>query len=117
MRPIDWTPGKYQELQLGHTKLVYLRMEPPYEHLVELVSVRTPVAKRRQGSAREALSFFLNAAAREGLSVTLCASPLDKRTKISKLVSFYQSLGFVLTGRSCNMAGDPEMEYRADDRV
>lgn len=75
----------------------------------EVISVRTPQAKRGGGSARRALEIFLAEADKRGVSVKLQASPLDKKTHLDKLVRFYQSLGFELTGRKINAVGDPEM--------
>lgn len=75
----------------------------------EIISVRTPQAKRGKGSARQALAKFIEEADARGLTVKLQASPLDKKTNLGKLVEFYKSLGFVLTGKTINPAGDPEM--------
>ena len=71
--------------------------------------MRTPQAKRGKGSARAALSQFLQEADARGLSVKLQASALDKKTSTAKLVKFYQSLGFKPTGRTINALGEPEM--------
>lgn len=75
----------------------------------EIISVRTPVAKRGEGSARAALAEFLREADELGLQVKLQASALDKKTSTAKLVAFYKSLGFELTGVKINAVGDPEM--------
>ncbi|MFW9595149.1 MAG: LPD38 domain-containing protein [Macromonas sp.] len=75
----------------------------------EIISVRTPAAKRGAGSARTALTEFLREADGRGLQVKLQASALDKKTSTGKLVAFYKSLGFELTGVKINAAGDPEM--------
>lgn len=102
------TPG-IQQVKVGDTALVYsVHLEPtPY---VGLASVRTPAAKRGAGSARAALLQFLAATDAAGLPVTLIASPLDRSTQVDKLVSFYRSLGFLLSGQRGNPAGDPVME-------
>ena len=75
----------------------------------EIISVRTPAAKRGAGSARAALTEFLREADGRGLQVKLQASALDKKTSTGKLVAFYKSLGFELTGVKINAVGDPEM--------
>jgi hypothetical protein len=77
---------------------------------VEISSVRTPAHKRGRGSARAALTAFLHRVDQElGLPVVLGASPLDKRTRLDRLVAFYQSLGFELTGVKINGLGHPEL--------
>lgn len=106
---IDWTSEKYQELTVGHSKLVFRIQLSSRE--IELVSLRTPQKNRGQGSAREALLGFLAETSLRGFSVWLCASPLDKRTNLARLVRFYQSCGFEFTGKACNMAGDPILRH------
>jgi len=49
------------------------------------------------------------AADRAGFELSIWASPLNKRTKLARLVRFYQSLGFRLTGKVINQAGEPEL--------
>lgn len=80
---------------------------------VEIISLRTPVRHRNKGSARKAMSMLLGEIDRHGMAATLAASSLDRRTRQHRLVSFYQSLGFELTGTSINMAGDPVMHRAA----
>ncbi|WP_288073986.1 PLxRFG domain-containing protein [Pseudomonas sp.] len=75
----------------------------------EIISVRTPAVKRGAGSARAAMTEFLQEADARGLQVKLQASALDKKTSTAKLVAFYKSLGFELTGVKINAVGDPEM--------
>jgi predicted GNAT family acetyltransferase len=77
---------------------------------LKIYSVRTPQAKRGKGSARKAMEQFLQQADREGKTVYLDASALDKKTSTAKLVKFYESLGFVLTGKRANALGEPEMK-------
>ena len=79
------------------------------DNTAELISIRTPQNKRGVGSARAALQAFADEADARGITVKLAASPLDKRTHQGDLVRFYQSLGFEMTGRKINPAGDPEM--------
>lgn len=92
--------------KVGDTTLMY-GVGP--ESAAELISMRTPPAKRGQGSARDALTRFLSEADERNLEVKLTASPLDRRTNDQKLRAFYQSLGFRPTGRTMNVVGDPEM--------
>ena len=107
--PVGALGGGTQTYALGRTTIIY--STAPDGH-VEVQSVRTPATARGQGSARAAMLALLAETDAAGLAVTLCASPLDKRTHLGKLVAFYQSLGFTLTGRACNMAGDPMMVRR-----
>lgn len=79
------------------------------DDVVDLFSLRTPASSRGQGEAKQAMLAFLKETDHEGLTIKLLASPLDKKTKIDKLVTFYRSLGFVVTGKG-NMAGEPTME-------
>ena len=78
---------------------------------LELFSLRTPVSARKQGAAKAAMLAFLDKTDAAGITVKLLASPLDKKTRLDKLVAFYQSLGFKITGRG-NAAGEPNMERR-----
>lgn len=103
-----WPEGR---AKIGATTILFgvytLLRTPPF---VEIQSVRTPPAKRGKGAARHAMETFLAAVDRElGYPVVLGASPLDKKTKLSRLVTFYQGLGFELTGKKYNPDGDPEM--------
>lgn len=82
----------------------------------EIISMRTQQAKRGAGSARNALQRFLEEADAMGLEVKLQASPLDRKTSLDGLVKFYESLGFQKTGRTINVAGDPEMVRAARQR-
>jgi hypothetical protein len=63
--------------------------------LVELILIKTPKAKRGQGSGRAALEAFLQETDAAGLRVGLDADPMDKGITKPKLVKFYKSLGFV----------------------
>jgi hypothetical protein len=102
----DWPDAGFGSAKYGHTTVSWA-VKGPKE--VDVYSIRTPVKSRRKGSARGAMVAFLEEADRRGLAVTLLASPLDKATSLPRLVQFYQSLGFVLTGRSGNAAGHPLM--------
>lgn len=104
----DMTPAsnKYKTVKFWDSTIIY---EVPEHGNVDLVSLRTPTRIRGNGSARVAMAAFLSATDKHGLTVELGASPLDARTKLSRLVQFYQSMGFELTGEHINMAGDPLM--------
>lgn len=97
--------NQLRDYQLGDTRI---SLDARSDHIV-LSSVRTPQAKRGKGSARAALQALVAQADREGVTLAGGASPLDGRTRLGPLVRFYQSLGFQLTGRAINPAGDPEL--------
>lgn len=97
--------NQLRDYQLGDTRI---SLDARSDHIV-ISSVRTPQAKRGKGSARAALQALVAQADREGVTLAGGASPLDGRTRLGPLVRFYQSLGFQLTGRAINPAGDPEL--------
>jgi hypothetical protein len=99
--------GRYKTLKLGDTTII-LEIDEEND-AIHIASIRTPIAKRKSGSARAALQYIIDKADVSGITLTLGASPLDDRTKLDKLVQFYRSMGFQTTGRSINYAGDPEM--------
>lgn len=99
--------GGTHEIKLGDTRIIYGISSDATSG--EIISVRTPAAKRKAGSARAALTTFIQAADEAGIILKLGASPLDRKTHLGKLVHFYQSLGFELTGRKINSAGEPEL--------
>ena len=70
------------------------------ERLVEIASLRVPQKARGVGAGRAALQYALAVADDLHYRTTLLASPLDKRTSLGRLVRFYMSEGFDLTGRS-----------------
>jgi hypothetical protein len=109
----DFSEG-FGTFKSGPTKIIW---EDNKDGTIELISLRTPAAKRGQGSARTAMQEFLAEADARGLNVSLGASPLDERTKSNRLVDFYKSLGFEPTGRRINMAGDPAMLRKAASAV
>lgn len=78
-----------------------------------LQSLRTKTTEKKKGYARAAMVQFLELADKTGLDVDLGASPLTKDVHLGRLVAFYQSLGFELTGHSINPAGDPQMVRKA----
>lgn len=105
------TPGKVLYFKLENTTIAYSIWDQ--DNSVLLQSIRTPNRFRGQGSARRALTEFLKQIDRKGLQVDLGASPLDNRTKISRLVAFYTEMGFQLTGKTINALGHPELSRTA----
>ena len=104
----DWSRGGGSKTaKFGDTTIIYGVSSDGAS--AEIISVRTPAAKRKAGAARRALEAFIREADQQGLALTLGASPLDRKTHLGKLVKFYQSLGFELTGRTINTAGEPAM--------
>lgn len=99
--------GRYKTLKLGDTTII-LEIDDEND-AIHIASIRTPAEKRKKGSARAALQYIIDKADASGITLTLGASPLDRRTNLGKLVGFYRSMGFETTGRSINYAGDPEM--------
>ena len=85
------------------------------ERLVEIASLRVPQSARGVGAGRAALQYALAIADGLHYRTTLLASPLDKRTSLGRLVRFYMSEGFELTGRS-SAAFHPFLERAARDR-
>jgi hypothetical protein len=107
----DWTSpgGGSRTVKVGDTTIVY-----GFDGAsAEVISIRTPITKRGDGSARRAMTTFLVETDTLGIPVKLSSSPLDKRTRDDKLFNFYRSLGFEPTGRRINPAGDPEMVRQA----
>jgi len=100
------TGGAGRDVKIGDTRITY---GVGSDGAVELISLRTPAAKRGKGSARAALRALTQQADAAGVHVTLGASPLDRRTRLGSLVDFYRSEGFEPTGRKINAAGEPEM--------
>lgn len=103
----------HREFTYGDSRILY-RTRPEG---VYLISLRTPSAKRRKGSARRAMAAFLLQVDHFGQAVTLSASPLDAKTSRGRLVQFYASLGFRPTGRTVNPVGDPELRRPAREHV
>lgn len=83
--------------------------------LVDISSVRVPAAKRGSGEGRAALAYALGIADKLRYQAQLAASPLDKRTKLDRLVRFYEGQGFERTGESVNPLGHPKMSRAARD--
>jgi GNAT superfamily N-acetyltransferase len=98
--------SRLSRMKYGDTE-VALEVTP--DDIVKINSMRTPVAKRGQGSAKIALKAIVDQADQEGKIVKLDASALDAKTSTSKLVNFYKKFGFTETGNKINQMGDPEM--------
>lgn len=97
--------NKIRDYKIGNSTIV-LDARPDK---IGISSIRTPVSKRGQGSAKNALSQLVEQADAEGIPLSLSASPLDKKTSLQKLFDFYQSMGFEPTGSKVNVLGHPEM--------
>jgi len=105
---IDWsTPGRLQRIICGKTTLT-VEVENPKK--AQVVSLRTHGEKsKRKGTARAAMEHLCSLSDHQGAILSLLASPLTKKTRLPRLVRFYDSLGFRPTGRTGNWAGDPIM--------
>lgn len=95
-----------QTVQIGHCAVILSVRSPDKIHIV---SMRTATKHLGNGEARLAMRELCAAADAAGITLDLWASPLTQRTKLSRLIRFYQSLGFKLTGTIINQAGEPEM--------
>ena len=82
---------------------------------IEIASIRTPTAHRGQGGAHAVMKHIVDYANSVNKPARLVASPLDKKTRTDKLVSFYQKYGFEPTGEKANQVGDPWMERPASN--
>lgn len=99
---------EYGTIKHGKTTIGYQE----HDDHVELYSIRTPTKHRGKGEAHAAMSKFTEKMDSENKVSKLVASPLDKKTKTDKLVSFYKKHGYELTGKKGNAAGDPWMERK-----
>ena len=104
--PLDG--NQVRETRVGHSRVVIDANANTGQ--ITLASLRTPAARRGEGSARAALKLLLEQADRQGVHLTLACSALDGKTDQGRLHAFYRSMGFVDTGRKINAVGDPEME-------
>lgn len=102
--------GRGAHFRAGELSIQY-RVDPDGE--IHVASVRVPRGERNKGHADRGMATFLEQVDRVGLEVALLASPLDKRTRLDRLVAFYLRHGFELTGRAGNLAGDPVMRRPA----
>jgi len=109
MNNIDLTAdGKSKQIKIDDSTIVY-QVNDLDSKTVNISSIRTPTAKRGNGSARVAIEHFLEHTDKLGLSTKLSSSPLDKKTNGNKLYNFYVSLGYTPTGQTINPVGDKEM--------
>ena len=95
------------ETKLGPSTASYTIHHP--DKFIDIGSVRTPEKHRGSGHASKMMDYLHQKADELGYDTKLLASPLDKKTKIDKLVKFYQKHGYELTGTKGNLAGEPEM--------
>ena len=89
-------PGK-EVIQVGKSKIYFKERVLPNKKKtgeIELELIETPLSERGKGTARKALENFLKYTDSLGKNVYLFASPRDKQTSESKLIKFYESLGF-----------------------
>lgn len=107
---LDLSPGVHH-FAFGASTIAYSVWES--DNSILLQSLRTKTSEKKKGSARAAMVEFLRLADQVGMDIDLGASPLTKDVHLGRLVAFYQSLGFELTGRAINPAGDPQMVRRA----
>src|SRR3990167_10976222 len=92
VKMFDWTPGGGTKFaKVGNTEITY---GVDKDGTAELTLVKTPSAKRGQGSAKEAVNQFLQEADEHGLRVQLNADPMDAKTSKPRLEKWYESLGF-----------------------
>lgn len=95
------------ETKLGPTSASFTIHHP--EKYIDLGSIRTPEKHRGSGHASKMIEYLHNKADELGYDTKLLASPLDKKTKLDKLIKFYEKHGYELTNKKGNQAGDPEM--------
>ena len=110
--PIEKKVGSSEERPLYDAKLGPSTMSYTIHHpekFIDVGSVRTPEKHRGQGHASHLMQHINKKADEMGYDVKLLASPLDKKTKLNRLIQFYEKHGYELTGKKGNPAGDPEM--------
>lgn len=89
-------PSK-EVIQVGKSKIYFKERVLPNKKKtgeIELELIETPLSERGKGTARKALENFLKYTDSLGKNVYLFASPRDRQTSESKLIKFYESLGF-----------------------
>jgi predicted GNAT family acetyltransferase len=104
----------HYEGKIGHARVAFF--VDHRKRIVDLYSVRVPVAHRGKGEAQRALDAVLAVADGHKYDTTLLASPLDRRTRVNDLERLYAKKGFFPTGRRLNAAGDREMIRPARDQ-
>jgi GNAT superfamily N-acetyltransferase len=103
----------FKELKVGKATLQYRFLK---SNMIELASVRVPQKYRGQGLAKAALQQLCDLADQHTAAIELAASPLDKKTATNGLIALYSKFGFVKTGRTINVIGDPYMIRPATQR-
>lgn len=93
-------------LKIGNSTISYSIDD---NNIVDLQSLRTTNNNRGAGSAKTIMKKFVEYLDQYKLISKLCASPLDKKTKLNKLVELYKSFGYELTGKHCNIVYEPIM--------
>lgn len=90
---IDLSPGGGSKtVKIGDTSIDYGVSRDG--QTAEVILVKTPEAKRGEGSARAAMEQFLRETDAQGLTVFLTPEPMAKGVFKGKLEEFYRSLGF-----------------------
>jgi len=106
---LDLSPGRIIDSKIGNARISYT----VYDDYIKLHSIRVSQPNRKKGNAINALRELCAAADTYGYDIFLDASPLDKRTRLDKLVALYRKFGFELTGKTINPVGDPQMVRKA----
>lgn len=74
---------------------------------IELALLETPVEKRGQGFAKEALQSFVRSAGARGFTVALIVAPRDASTSVKGLNKLYSSVGFKFEDTDFEMVRRP----------
>lgn len=107
LKKLNLYPGLHEFLHKD-VRIVYQISETSPEN-IEIASLRTKSRSLGKGQAREAMLLFLQQTDAANKDTWLLAGPLNRETKLFRLVSFYSSLGYVPTGRT-NFVGEPYMK-------
>ena len=91
---IDFTPGGGSKQVTIHDTTIDFGISKDGT-TGEIILVRTPRTKRREGRARAALMEFIRRADRRALTLFLTPEPMDKGVTKSNLEALYLSLGFL----------------------
>lgn len=95
-----------QTMQGEHCRIIYGNYQDGYM----IHSIRTETKFLDKGYALNLLRTFIKKCDSENKAIYLLVSPLNKTTKMNKLINLYQKVGFKLTGHVGNPAGDPYMK-------
>ena len=93
----EFVKPEKEVIQVGKSKIYFKERVLPNKKKtgeIELELIETPLSERGKGTARKALENFLKYTDSLGKNVYLFASPRDRQTSESKLIKFYESLGF-----------------------